>query len=164
MPEWPKRVFSSPRTPSPADAVRRQSPFKQSGALTRYNRSGRRARGSAAAGLVVHHAGGQQLAQAHDLVTGLGQDACEQGIFVLESLDATLTTIFRLSHTKIVDFCACLWRHSLKINQINTFVRTHHTPPGPKTMLPAAEGLALTPLQHLSLQCKSVSYRCCDRY
>src|SRR5260370_5812299 len=106
MPEWPKRVFSSPGTRSPGDAVRRKSPFKQSGALTRFNRSGRSTSGSAAACLVVHHAGGQQLAQAHDLGTGLGQDACEQGSFVLQSLDATLTTSFLLSHTILVDFCS----------------------------------------------------------
>jgi hypothetical protein len=59
---------------------------------------------------------GQQLTQARDLVIGLAQHACQQGIFVLESPDPTLAAIFRLSHAEIVDFCARVWRRSLKIN------------------------------------------------
>jgi hypothetical protein len=41
---------------------------------------------------------GQHFAQAHHLVPGLGQDACQQGIFLLKSPHATVTMIFGLSH------------------------------------------------------------------
>jgi hypothetical protein len=80
---------------------------------------------------------GQHFAQARHLVRGLGQDACQQGIFLLESLHATMTTTFCLSHMKIIDVCARFWRSSLTTSRFNTLVRTHHPPPGPKSRSPA---------------------------
>jgi hypothetical protein len=65
-----------------------------------------------------------------------------------------------LSHTKIIDFCACLWPRSLKKSQVNTFVRAHHTPPGPKNN--ASRGERSSPNAPTAPQSKSVSYRCCD--
>ena len=104
---------------------------------------------------------GEKPAQPQNIESDLGHYPRQQGILVLECLDAQLTAALGLPCAKIVHVCSGIGRPSIGIRQFNRVIRTHLKPPRPQTL--SQPELLFFERQPAASDHRNVSYRCCDR-